>query len=86
MNGYVKIKNNTKLVVKGRGFARGVQVFIDGVGFSSPANVRTDGKVVQKGNLSDGRSLVEAAPLNKTVLISLRYPDGGISSRAFTNP
>ncbi|MCI0488769.1 MAG: DUF11 domain-containing protein, partial [Blastocatellia bacterium] len=73
-----------KLKATGSGFARGLEVFIDGVGFEKQAKVKKNNTLVkQKGKLTDGRTLAEAVTSGQAVLISFRNPDGGISSLIF---
>ena len=74
-----KVKVSAKIKANGTGFQTSSQVFIDGVGFArSP--VVSPGKLVQKGSLSDGRTIQQAAPSGSTVLLSFRNGDGGIGT------
>ena len=78
-----KVKTN-KIKVIGGGFVSVAQVFIDGIGFSQAVNFKSSTLLVQKGQLSDGRSLSQAVPEGVTVTISVLNGTGGVSSLAFT--
>lgn len=76
------ISVSSKIKVNGNGFTKPAEVFIDGVGFTKKAKVGS--KIVQKGKTTDGRSIAEAIPPGRVVLISVRNSNAGISSTSFT--
>jgi hypothetical protein len=84
----IEISVTSNIVAVGSGFVKPVHVFIDGVGFpdDEPARVKGGGTlVVQKGKLTDGRSIAEAVPPGRVVKIKFRNPDGGEIEVSFRN-
>ena len=79
-----RLKVGGKIKTIGSGFTDPAQVFLDGIGFSKPAVFGDNTVVIQKGTLIDGRSILDVVTPGKTVVISVRNSNGGISSRAFT--
>ena len=79
-----RLKVGGKIKAIGSGFTDPPQVFLDGIGFNKPAVFGDSTLVVQKGTLTDGRSIIDAVGPGKTVVISVRNSNGGISSMAFT--
>jgi hypothetical protein len=76
----------SKITVVGAGFVEPVQVLIDGVAFQSPAQVKASGRrVIQKGKLLDGRSIEQAAPPGKRVVIKFINGDKGVTEVSFRN-
>ncbi|MFY9553539.1 MAG: DUF11 domain-containing protein, partial [Blastocatellia bacterium] len=73
-----------KLKAKGSGFTDVVQVTLDGVGFKKQAIVNEGVALTQKGALTDGRSIGEATPFGKTVMIKFVNNDGGATTVPFT--
>ncbi|MEK6303925.1 MAG: hypothetical protein AABO41_24740 [Acidobacteriota bacterium] len=67
----------SKITVVGSGFVKKVQVFIDGVGFSDAAKRKGSTRVIQKGKLTNGKSISDAVPPGKLVMIKLLNGDGG---------
>ncbi|MGE0104066.1 MAG: FG-GAP-like repeat-containing protein [Blastocatellales bacterium] len=62
----------------GIGFASPMQILVDGVGFVDAPSVAPDGRsVTQRGRLVNGKSIAEAIPAGRTVVIQFRNPDGG---------
>jgi uncharacterized repeat protein (TIGR01451 family) len=78
----LKVKKKIKAI--GRNFTSEVEVFIDGVGFAAPARVKNGQRVTQGGTLSDGRTIAQAIPAGREVLLTFRNSDGGISTVKFT--
>ena len=79
-----RVKVGGKIKIIGSGFTDPAQVFFDGIAFVKQAVFSDSTHIVQKGLLSDGRSAFDVATPGKTVLISVRNSNGGISSIAFT--
>jgi len=81
----IEIIVSSRIVAVGSNFMiGGVQVFIDGVGFSQQAKVRGGGsRVIQKGKLTDGRSIAEAVPPGKVVKMKFRNSNGGETEVSF---
>lgn len=79
-----KLKVGGKIKASGSGFTDPPQVFLDGVGFNKPAVFSDSTLVIQKGTLTDGRSILDVLTPGRTVVISVRNSNGGISSMAFT--
>jgi hypothetical protein len=78
-------KVSSKIKTNGSNFTSEVNVFIDSVGFVNKAKVKQGGtQVIQKGNLIDGRSIPEAIPPGKTVLMCYQNNGGGISCSTVT--
>jgi uncharacterized repeat protein (TIGR01451 family) len=75
---------NKKIKIAGTGFVAPVQVFINGVGFKNGAGGSAK-KVVQKGPLTNGGTIVSALPSGKAVNLSVMNSNGGISSVLFTH-
>jgi uncharacterized repeat protein (TIGR01451 family) len=73
-----------KLKAKGSGFTDVVQVSIDGVGFRKQAGVSDGAALTQKGLLTDGRSIEDATPFGRTVMIKFVNSDGGATTVPFT--
>lgn len=62
----------------GIGFTSPMQILVDGVAFVDSPSVAADGRsVIQRGRLVNGKSIAEAVPAGKTVIIQFRNPDGG---------
>lgn len=75
---------NVKIVAKGSAFTSTVAVFLDGIPFTSPAKVKGNAKVVQKGTLVTGQSIpAYIASRGGTVLIQYRNSNGGIVARRY---
>jgi hypothetical protein len=78
------LKVTSKIKATGRDFATGLQIYVDGIPFVSPAKVKAGGtKVQQKGNLITGQSL--SAYLGQhggRARITLRNPDGTSVTRS----
>lgn len=77
----------TKMVVKsqikitGINFKSGLVISIDGVRFEERAVIKRGGTlVIQRGKLTDGRSIQDVLNSGKTVLMVLRNPDGGMAT------
>ena len=84
----IAITVTSTIVAVGSGFDKPVHVFIDGVGFpdDDPARVKAGGtRVVQKGKLTDGRSIAEAIPPGRVVKIKFRNANGGETEVSFRN-
>jgi uncharacterized repeat protein (TIGR01451 family) len=79
-----RVKVGGKIKIIGSGFTDPAQVFFDGIAFAKQAVFSDSTRVVQKGLLADGRSAFDVATPGKTVIISVRNSNGGISSIAFT--
>ncbi len=79
----VRLKPSGKMIVSGSGFTNPSELFIDGVGFARSSLFGDSTFLVQKGNLADGRGVFEVITPGKTVVISVRLQNGGISSIAF---
>jgi hypothetical protein len=79
-----KVIVGAKLKVKGSGFTDVVQVFIDDVGFRKQAVVNNGVALTQKGVLTDGRSIAEAMPVGRTVILKLVNSDTGTTIVPFT--
>lgn len=78
------LRVGSKLKINGSGFTNSVEVFVDGVKFSKKAKVNGGG-VVQKGPLSDGRSIGEVFVAGKTYLVTVRNINGGVASYSYTH-
>ena len=80
---------SSTITAVGSGFAKGLKVFIgelaiiDGMGFSDPAKVKSGSRVIQRGKLTDGRSIPEAVPPGRVVRIKFRNIDGGETEVSF---
>ena len=84
----IEITVTSTIVAVGSGFVKPVRVFIDGVGFpdDEPAKVKGGGtRVIQKGKLTDGRSIAEAVPPGRVVTIKFRNANGGETEVSFRN-
>jgi hypothetical protein len=79
-----RMKVGGKIKAIGEGFTDPAEIFLDGVGFKKPAAFRDSTLIVQKGALTDGRFIGDIVTAGKTVVISVRNSNGGISSLAFT--
>jgi uncharacterized repeat protein (TIGR01451 family) len=75
-----KILKSGKLKIIGNGFAHGIKVFADGVGFSLPAALGGSTKVVQKGTLTNGTSAFDLLDAGQPLVVTVQNPDGGIAS------
>jgi hypothetical protein len=78
------VKVGPKVKINGSGFTESVEVLFDGVKFSKAARV-TPTNIVQKGKLSDGRSLAEVLVVGKTYLFTVRNNNGGVASYSYTH-
>jgi uncharacterized repeat protein (TIGR01451 family) len=78
-----RMKVGGKIKAIGEGFTDPADIFLDGVGFKKPAAFRDSTLIVQKGALTDGRFIGDVVTPGKTVVISVRNSNGGISSIAF---
>lgn len=69
----------------GFGFAEGVEVFVDDVGFEKKATVTGQLRmtVKQDGRLKNGKTIAEAVPEGVVVRIRFRNPDGGFTEVGF---
>lgn len=84
----IAITVTSTIVAIGSGFDEQVRVFIDGIGFpdDQPARVKGGGtRVIQKGKLTDGRSIAEAVPPGRVVKIKFRNANGGETEVSFRN-
>jgi hypothetical protein len=54
-----KVRIGQRIVAKGDGFSDTVRVFIDGVPFEAPSTVKALAKVIQKGRLVTGQSVLD---------------------------
>jgi uncharacterized repeat protein (TIGR01451 family) len=79
-----RMKVGGKIKAMGEGFSDPAEIFLDGVGFRKQAGFRDSTLVVQKGPMTDGRFIGDVVTPGKTVVISVRNSNGGISSLAFT--
>jgi hypothetical protein len=79
------LKVTAKLKGLGGGFADGVQVFVNGVGFVKQAILGDSTLVIQKGPLTDGTAIGDVGTAN-SVLVTFRNPDGGLGSFSFRRP
>jgi len=68
---------------RGAGFSKNLAVFIDSVGFKEGAKVKGGTRVIQKGKLTDGRSIAEAVPPGKVVKMKFRNSNGGETEVSF---
>lgn len=78
----IEISVTSNIVAVGSDFVKPVRVFIDGVGFpdDQPARVKGGGtRVIQKGRLTDGRSIEEAVPPGR--LVQIRFLNGNGAER-----
>jgi hypothetical protein len=76
-----------KIVAKGTGFSKPIQVLVDGIPFLAPAKVKPNfTKVTQKGALLTGQALFEYITPGKTVAITFRNANGGIATYVYTRP
>jgi hypothetical protein len=69
----------------GSGFAEGVQVFVNGVGFVKAAVFSDTTLIIQKGPLSDGSAIPDLGTAN-TALMTLKNSVGGRASFSFKRP
>ena len=78
------LKVTSKIKATGLDFATGLQVYVDGIPFLSPAKVKAGGtKVQQKGNLITGQSLSAYLGQNGgRARITFRNPDGTTVTRS----
>jgi uncharacterized repeat protein (TIGR01451 family) len=76
------LKVTAKLKGLGSGFADGVQVFVNGVGFVKQAVLGDSTLVIQKGPLTDGTAIGDVGTAN-SVLVTFKNPDGGLGSFTF---
>ena len=79
------LKVTGKLKGLGSGFADGVQVFVNGVGFVKQAVFGDSTLVIQKGPLTDGTAIPDLGTTS-TALITFKNPDGGLGSFTFKRP
>jgi uncharacterized repeat protein (TIGR01451 family) len=79
-----RMKVGGKIKAIGEGFTDPAEIFLDGVGFKKQAAFRDSTLIVQKGALTDGKFIGDVVTPGKTVVISVRNSNGGISSLAFT--
>jgi uncharacterized repeat protein (TIGR01451 family) len=68
---------------RGAGFSKNLAIFIDSVGFKEGAKVKGGTRVIQKGKLTDGRSIAEAVPPGKVVKMKFRNSNGGETEVSF---
>ncbi len=80
------VKVTTKIKATGTGFSSTVQVFVDGIPFTTAAKVKNGTKVTQKGTLVTGQTLAQYITHGKTVAISFRNENGGIATKVYTKP
>src|SRR6185295_3058272 len=79
----IEISMTSNLVAVGKGFIDPVKVFIgespfiDDVGFADAAKVRGGTRVIQRGKLTDGRTIAEAVPPGRLVRVRFLNRDGG---------
>ncbi|MFY9555446.1 MAG: DUF11 domain-containing protein [Blastocatellia bacterium] len=78
-----RVKVGRKIKVIGSGFTDPAQVFLDGVEFVKQTVFADSTLVVQKGALTDGRTITDVVRPGRTVIISVRNSNGGLSSIAF---
>jgi hypothetical protein len=72
----ISVKRKT-ILIKGTGFKRPVQVFVNGLGFADKPRT-TDTEAVQKGPFINGTTLENFT--NQQLLVTLQNADGGIAS------
>lgn len=70
------IVSNDQLTAKGFGFVSPVRVYIDGEIFAAPSQL-SGLTLAQTGGLRNGKSLTEAVPAGKVVMIKFLNSDGG---------
>jgi hypothetical protein len=66
----------SKLQIDGSGFTDNVEVFLDQFGFVRAAKAKGSVRIVQKGSLTNGASLVEYLAPGRRVLVSVRNSTG----------
>jgi uncharacterized repeat protein (TIGR01451 family) len=79
------LKVTAKLKGLGSGFADGVQVFVNGVGFARQAVLSDSTLVIQKGPLADGTAITDVGTTG-TALVTFKNPNGGLGSFTFKRP
>jgi len=79
------LKVTGKLKGLGSGFADGVQVFVNGVGFVKQSVFGDSTLVIQKGPLTDGTAISDIGIAN-SALVTFKNPDGGLGSFSFKRP
>ncbi|HEY6334062.1 MAG TPA: hypothetical protein VI756_32405, partial [Blastocatellia bacterium] len=72
----IQVKRKT-VIIRGTGFRRPVQVFVNGVAFADKPRA-TDIEIVQKGPFANGTTLEDVT--NQQLLVTLQNADGGIAS------
>lgn len=75
---------NMKITATGTGFS-GTTVLVDGVGFAKAAKLASNNtKLTQKGKLTNGMSINQAIPKGRSVMITFRNSNGGVTVVPFT--
>jgi hypothetical protein len=79
--GVTKMVVKSQIKITGINFQSGLVITIDGVRFEDRAVIKRSGTlVIQRGKLTDGRSIQDVLGSGKTVLMVLRNPDGGMAT------
>jgi uncharacterized repeat protein (TIGR01451 family) len=74
----------TKITASGRDFTDVVSVFVDGIPFVAPAQVKKSGtKVIQKGALLTGQSLGAYLAAHPSVVVMFRNSNGGVTAAPY---
>ncbi len=75
---------NMKITATGTGFSS-TTVLVDGVGFAKAAKLAANNtKLTQKGKLTNGMSINQAIPKGRSVMITFRNSNGGVTVVPFT--
>jgi hypothetical protein len=79
--GVTKMVVKSQIKITGINFQSGLVITIDGVRFEDRAVIKRSGTlVIQRGKLTDGRSIQDVLGSGKTVLMVFRNPDGGMAT------
>lgn len=79
----ISIAVGDAITARGAGFSKDLAVFIDSVRFKDAARVKGSTRVIQKGRLTDGRSIAEAVPPGRVVKMKFRNSNGGETEVSF---